>query len=150
MGNVIAVNTESTAPAPGRRKADADSPPIWVEAVPSRKFGYSNGGHLVLYLVIEDVTGEPLVEYMKSNVLDPIGMKNNTFDAPLPPRWQARTATAYGADGRAAVPPSKFVEPNLAAGGLWSTTTDLAKFLLEISRSTKANRIRSFTNKPHG
>jgi hypothetical protein len=61
-------------------------------------------------------------------------MRNSTFDAPLPLSWQARAATAYGADGKAGVPPSKFLEPNLAAGGLWSTATDLAKFLLEVQR----------------
>lgn len=112
----------------------ARTPPVRVEAVPGTRFAYSNGGYLVLSLLIEDVTREPFPEYMKRNVLDPIGMKNSTFDAPLPPGWQARAATAYGADGKLGIPPSKFVEPTLAAGGLWSTATDLAKLLLEVQR----------------
>ncbi|WP_263366657.1 beta-lactamase family protein [Edaphobacter bradus] len=110
----------------------ARTPPVRVEAVPGTKFAYSNGGYLVLSLLIEDVTGESFAPYMKRTVLDPIGMKHSTFDAPLPLKWRARAATAYGADGKLSVPPSKFVEPNLAAGGLWSTATDLAKFLLEV------------------
>ncbi len=112
----------------------ARTPPVRVEAVPGTRFAYSNGGYLVLYLLIEDVTGEPFPKYMKHAVLDPLGMTNSTFDAPLSPTLQARAATAYGADGKAAVPPSNFVEPNLAAGGLWSTPTDLAKLLLEVQR----------------
>jgi CubicO group peptidase (beta-lactamase class C family) len=112
----------------------ATTPPVRVEAVPGTKFAYSNGGYLVLQLLIEDVSGEPFARYMKRTVLDPMGMKHSTFDAPLPPEWQARAATAYGDDGKWAVPPSKFVEPNLAAGGLWSTPTDLAKLLLEVQR----------------
>jgi CubicO group peptidase (beta-lactamase class C family) len=96
----------------------ARTPPVRVEAIPGTKFAYSNGGYLVLSLLIEDVTGESFAEYMKRTVLDPIGMKHSTFDAPLPLKWQAHAATAYGADGKLAVPPSKFVEPNLAAGGL--------------------------------
>ncbi len=112
----------------------ARTPPVRVDAVPGTRFAYSNGGYLVLYLLIEDVTGEPFAKYMKHAVLDPIGMRNSTFDAPLPPGLQARAATGYAADGKSAVPPSKFVEPNLAAGGLWSTPTDLAKLLLEVRR----------------
>lgn len=112
----------------------ARTPPVHVEAIPGTQFAYSNGGYLVLSLLIEDVTGQSFAEYMKRAVLDPIGMKHSTFDAPLPPQWRVHAATAYGADGKWAVPPSKFVEPNLAAGGLWSTPTDLAKLLLEVQR----------------
>ncbi len=112
----------------------ARTPPVRVEAIPGTKFAYSNGGYLVLSLLIEDVTGESFAEYMKRTVLNPIGMKHSTFDAPLPLEWRGHAATAYGADGKFAVPPSKFVEPNLAAGGLWSTATDLARLLLEVQR----------------
>ena len=110
----------------------ARTPPVRVEAIPGTKFAYSNGGYLVLSLLIEDVTGEKFATYMKRTVLDPIGMKHSTFNAPLPLDWRERAATAYGADGMWAVPPLKFVEPNLAAGGLWSTPTDLARLLLEV------------------
>jgi CubicO group peptidase (beta-lactamase class C family) len=110
----------------------ARTAPVRVEAIPGTEFAYSNGGYLVLTLLVEDVTGESFAEYMKRTVLDQIGMKHSTFDAPLPLEWQAHAATAYGADGKWAVPPSKFVEPNLAAGGLWTTPTDLARLLLEV------------------
>lgn len=110
----------------------ARTPPVRIEAVPGTEFAYSNGGYLVLSLLIEDVTGESFAEYMKRAVMDPIGMKHSTFDAPLPLEWQRHAATAYGDDGKWAVPPSKFVSPNLAAGGLWSTPTDLARLLLEV------------------
>jgi CubicO group peptidase (beta-lactamase class C family) len=112
----------------------ARTPPVRVEAIPGTRFAYSNGGYLVLSLLIEDVTGESFAEYMKRTVLDPIGMKHSTFDAPLPLEWQGHAATAYGVDGKFAVSPSKFVEPNLAAGGLWSTPTDLARLLMEVQR----------------
>lgn len=108
--------------------------PVRVEAIPGTKFAYANGGYLMLYLLIEDVSGQSFAVYMKRNVLDPIGMKDSTFEAPLPLDWQLRAVTAYGGDGKSATPPGKFVEPNLAAGGLWSTPTDLAKFLIEVQR----------------
>ena len=112
----------------------ARTPPVRVEAIPGTEFAYSNGGYLVLSLLIQDVTGESFSSYMKRTVLDPIGMKHSTFDAPLPLESRAHAATAYGDDGKWAVPPSKYVSPNLAAGGLWSTPTDLARLLLEVRK----------------
>lgn len=112
----------------------AKTPPVQVEAVPGTKFAYANGGYLVLALLVENVTGEKFAQFMKHAVLDPIGMKESTFDLPLSPAWASRGATGYWEDGKSGVSPAKFVEPNLAAGGLWTTPTDLAKFLIEIQR----------------
>ncbi len=112
----------------------AKTVPVRVEAVPGSKFAYSNGGYLVLYLLVEDVSEEPFAKFMEQNVLKPIGMNDSTFDAPLPPKKADHAATAYAENGTTPVPPSKFYEPNLAAGGLWTTPTDLAKFLIELQR----------------
>ena len=112
----------------------AKTPPVRVEAIPGTKWAYSNGGYLVLQLLVEDVTGEAFATYIKHTVLDPIGMNDSTFDSPLSPVWASRAATGYWDDGKSGVPPTQFVEPNLAAGGLWSTPTDLAKFLIEMQR----------------
>jgi CubicO group peptidase (beta-lactamase class C family) len=115
----------------------ATTPPIRVEAVPGTKFAYANGGYLVLELLLEDVTGETFAHFMKHAVLDPIGMKESTFDAQLLSNWASRAANGYWEDGKTGVTPGKFVEPNLAAGGLWTTPTDLARFLVEIQREYK-------------
>jgi CubicO group peptidase (beta-lactamase class C family) len=112
----------------------AKTVPVRVEAVPGSKFAYSNGGYMVLYLLVEDVSGEPFAKFMEQNVLKPIGMNHSTFDGPLPHELADRAATAYAENGTTPVPPSKFYEPNLAAGGLWSTPSDLAKFLIELQR----------------
>ncbi|HEY0161121.1 MAG TPA: serine hydrolase domain-containing protein [Edaphobacter sp.] len=111
----------------------ARTAPVRVEAIPGTKFAYANGGYLILYLLIEDVTGESFGQYMKRTVLQPIGMNDSTFDAPLTSQWAKRAATSYNGKGKA-VPPEQFVEPNLAAGGLWTTPTDLAKFLIEVQK----------------
>lgn len=108
--------------------------PVRVEAVPGTRFAYSNGGYMVLYLLVEDVTGETFARYMKRSVFDPIGMSDSTFESPLAPELAELGATSYQEDGKTPTPPSKFVEPNLAAGGLWTTPTDLAKFLIEVQR----------------
>jgi CubicO group peptidase (beta-lactamase class C family) len=116
----------------GEKPAKTD--PVRVEGVPGTKFAYSNGGYLVLQMVIEDVSGEPFAAYMQKTVLKPLRMMDSTFEAPLPARFMSSAATAYAGDGTKPIPPSKFYEPNFAAGGLWTTPTDLAKFLIELQR----------------
>ena len=111
----------------------AGTPPVRVEAIPGSSFAYSNGGYLVLALLVEDVTGERFADYMKRVVLDPIGMRDSTYESILPPAYLDRAATAY-TDGGQAIPPSQFAEPNPSAGGLWTTPLDLAKFLIEFQR----------------
>jgi len=112
----------------------AKTPPVVLEAAPGTKWAYANGGYLVLELLVEDVTGNSFADYMKHAVLDPLGMKDSTFEAPLPAGWASHAATGYWEDGKSGIPPEKFVEPNLAAGGLWTTPTDMAKFLIEMQR----------------
>ena len=112
----------------------ATTPPVRVEAVPGTKWAYANGGYLVLELLVEDITGETFAQYMRRAVLDPMGMTDSTFDSPLRSSWAGRAANGYWEDGKSGVAPAKFVEPNLAAGGLWTTPTDLAKILIEIQR----------------
>ena len=116
----------------GEKPAKTD--PVRVEAIPGTRFAYSNGGYLVLQMVIEDVSGETFAAYMQKTVLKPAGMKHSTYEAPLPAHLMSSAATAYSEDGTTPIPPSKYYEPNLAAGGLWTTPTDLAKLLLELQK----------------
>jgi CubicO group peptidase (beta-lactamase class C family) len=120
----------------------AGTAPVRVEAIPGSRFAYANGGYLVLGLLIEDITRERFPDYMKQVVLDPIGMNDSTFENVLPRTYLDRAATPYNNDG-VAVPPAQFAEPNLPAGGLWTTPLDLAKFLIEFQREYegKSNKV---------
>ena len=44
-------------------KSPAKTPAVQVEAIPGTKFAYSNGGYAILYLLIEDVTGESFPQF---------------------------------------------------------------------------------------
>jgi CubicO group peptidase (beta-lactamase class C family) len=122
----------------------ANTPPLVVTAVPGSRWRYSGGGVCIEQLLMTDVTGQPFPEILRQRVLDPIGMSSSTFEQPLPPTRAAMAASGTYADGRA-VPGRWHVYPEMAAGGLWTTPTDLGKFAIEIALSAqgRANHVLS-------
>jgi CubicO group peptidase (beta-lactamase class C family) len=93
---------------------------------------YSSGGITIVQLLIEDVTKQPYAQWMKQNVLDPLGMHDSTFEQPLPAAYAARAARAHTQQGP--VPDNWHNYPAMAATGLWSTPTDIAKFMLAMQQ----------------
>jgi hypothetical protein len=72
-------------------------------------------------------------EYMKKNVLEPLGMTNSFFDQPSPAGTK-ELATAYYGDDKS-VKGKYHIYPEQAAAGLWTTPTDLAKYIIETQLS---------------
>ena len=114
---------------------------VRIETTPGLKFHYANGGYEVLQLLIEDVTGESFASYVTQAVLRPAGMSKSSYDVPFSDQLSTEAATAYLGDH--AIPPRKYYNSNPAAGGLWSTATDMAKLLIELQQEYdgKSSRI---------
>jgi CubicO group peptidase (beta-lactamase class C family) len=113
----------------------ATTTPVQVEDEPGKRFAYSNGAYLVLQLLITEVTGKPFAQYMQDAILTPLHMSHSTFAAPLSAEQAAVAATGYAEDGINEIEPQYFVKPNGAAGGLWTTATDYAKFIIELQQA---------------
>jgi CubicO group peptidase (beta-lactamase class C family) len=112
----------------------ANNVPIRVEAVPGSDSRYSGGGGEVEQQLLEDVTGEPFPLLMKRLVLEPNGMTLSTYEQPL--SEARRKDAASGHDGEGAVVSGKWpIQPELAAGGRWTTPTELARWALEITQA---------------
>jgi CubicO group peptidase (beta-lactamase class C family) len=112
----------------------ANSDPIRVDSIPGTKWRYSGGGYTVMQQMIIDVTGEPFPKFMEETVLGPLGMRASTFDQPLPETLTAKAATGYtGTDE--AVPGKWHIYPEMAAAGLWTTPSDLARFVMAVQQS---------------
>ena len=73
---------------------------------------------------------------MQTNVLTPLGMSESTFSQPFSLTHADRAA--YGHQREEKVEGHWHIYPEKAAAGLWSTPTDLAKFLLHIQSALKA------------
>src|SRR6267154_4168782 len=122
----------------------ANTPPIRVDLVPGTKERYSGGGIKIEQQLMMDVSGKPFPVLMKETVLDKIGMTNSSYEQPLPAAWAERTAVGTRGSGKS-IHGKWHVYPEMAAAGLWTTPTDLAKFAIEIalSRQGKSNKVLS-------
>jgi CubicO group peptidase (beta-lactamase class C family) len=118
--------------------------PVRVNVVPGSISRYSGGGYTVMQLLVSDVTGKSFDQFMGEAVLGPIGMSRSTYQQPLPPELATHTASGHLAD-RSAVAGKWHVYPEMAAAGLWTTPTDLAKFAIEVQQSLagKSNKVLS-------
>jgi len=101
---------------------------------PMTAFHYSGGGVTILQQLLLDTYDMPYAELLQDMVLEPIGMSSSTFQQPLPADRDRNAARAHGISG-AAMGPKWHVYPELAAAGLWTTSTDLAKFAIEVQLS---------------
>ncbi|MGA8433039.1 MAG: serine hydrolase [Candidatus Sulfotelmatobacter sp.] len=120
----------------------ANTPPIRVDFVPGSQERYSGGGVTIEQLLMMDVTGKQFPDLLGKTVLSKIGMTDSSYDQPLPPTRAALTATGTYGDGKP-VHGRWHIYPEMAAAGLWTTPTDLAKFAIEIaqSRNGKSNKV---------
>jgi hypothetical protein len=77
-------------------------------------------------------------------VLEPIGMTESTYQQPLPETELARAATGYRGGGES-VTGKWHTYPEMAAAGLWTTPTDLARYILEVQAAYagRSNRVIS-------
>lgn len=112
----------------------ANSAPVRVDLIPGAQFRYSGGGYCVLQQVLVDVTGQPFPDLMRDLVLAPLGMAHSTYAQPLPTSWRQRAASGHQPGG-APVEGCWAVYPEMAAAGLWTTPSDLARVALDLQRA---------------
>jgi CubicO group peptidase (beta-lactamase class C family) len=89
---------------------------------------------MVLQQLLEDVTGTPFEQLIHELVFGPLGMSDSNFAQPLPRTLEARAATAHDELGRP-IEGRWHTNPELAAAGLWTTPTDLAKLAIGVQRT---------------
>ena len=110
----------------------ANTAPVRVDLVPGTKVRYSGGGTTIVQLMMVDQLKRPFPQIMAETVLQPIGMANSTYEQPLAAARAAETATGTRAGGQS-VEGRWHIYPEMAAAGLWTTPSDLAKVAIEVS-----------------
>jgi hypothetical protein len=92
---------------------------------PGSDFLYSNVGYNLLESIIEEVTGRDFAEYMATEVLGPLGMKNASYS--WKEEWLRTIPMGYDLQGNP-VPP--YVYTAKASGGLFASVEDIARFVI--------------------
>jgi CubicO group peptidase (beta-lactamase class C family) len=121
---------------PTREEWLASLPDVRIAIPPGSAFKYSNLGYTLLGEVIERASGKPYVEYMQEAVFGPLGLTSTAFE----PTGDLLTRAA---PGHMAHPYEDTAEPALpsplngmaAAGQLWTTARDLARWIASHCRA---------------
>jgi CubicO group peptidase (beta-lactamase class C family) len=112
----------------------ANSGQVRVAATPGSQWSYSGGGYEIAQLVMEDATGQPFATLAADAVLRPLGMTASVFEQPLSADRAAVAAWGHGQDGQP-LQSGWRIYPELAAAGLWTTPTDLARYAIGVQEA---------------
>ncbi len=112
----------------------ANTGPVRSGFVPGERFSYSGGGTTILQLIITEVSATDYDEFMQERVLDKLGMKESFFTQPPPDSKKSLLATGYLSDGTE-VEGKYHIYPEQAAAGLWTTPTDLCRYIIETQQA---------------
>jgi CubicO group peptidase (beta-lactamase class C family) len=114
----------------------AGNPPVRVGMTPGMKWQYSGDGYLVVQQLMMDATGETFPQLMRELVFDRLEMRDSTFEQRLPQRLDSLAASGTLADGKP-VRGRWHLNPEMAAGGLWSTPSDLARLAIAVAQAAR-------------
>ena len=101
---------------------------VKVDKVPGGTTRYSGGGTTVVEQMLEDATGKRFHQLAQENIFGPLGMAHSSFEVPLPARFHNTTATGH--EGGSALPEKFCAVPAIAAGAIFCTPADHARFMI--------------------
>jgi D-alanyl-D-alanine carboxypeptidase len=95
---------------------------------PGARWSYSNTGYILLGLIVEKATGNPLGQELRQRIFAPLRLAATSFDTA--PRIAGRHAHGYTRFRRPRLTDISVISPSLswAAGAIVSTADDLVRF----------------------
>lgn len=115
-----------------------------VDSRPGEAVAYSGLGYTMIELALVERLGLSFERIVDEAVFRPLRMRSSTFAQELPEHLANRAARGHFASG-APLPGGWQLYPELAAAGLWTTPTDLAKLAIETAQSWMGRSERILT-----
>ena len=111
----------------------SDQEPLKIHFTPGERYMYSGEGYSYLQSVVAHITGQPIDVYMKANLFVPFDMTSSDFamTAKLK-RNAARPHDEKGTPLDFNTPTAESIARYGAAGGLLTTPSDYARFVIEV------------------
>lgn len=116
---------------------NANSPSVFVHAIPGVQFEYSGGGSTILQAMLENIGAKKssgftsFAALMKTLVLEPLGMTRSFYcDGAALSQTERNYATAYQNGVRELESGEYCIHPEQGAAGLWTTPADLTKGMI--------------------
>ncbi|MEX0297664.1 MAG: serine hydrolase domain-containing protein, partial [Kordiimonas sp.] len=109
--------------------------PIEVMWSPQTRFKYSGGGFVIAQVAMEDATGKTLAQLAQEMLFQPLGMKNSSMEQVGHPDFPKNVAKAHNFEQKLIGPGGILINPQIAAGGLWSSAVDMAKLVIDIQKA---------------
>ena len=116
-----------------------NSEPVRVIQIPGESEYYSGGGMEVLQLLMEDVSEIKFPELAEALIFEPLKMENSTFQYPLPEKLNDYTSNGFDSNGKT-IDGGYHLYPEKVAAGLWTTPSDLAKFMIALGKSYRGEK----------
>jgi CubicO group peptidase (beta-lactamase class C family) len=114
--------------------APANTAAVRVNILPGVQHRYSGGGTTIVQQTLIDVLGKPFPQIANELIFGPLGMNDSTYEQPLPEKYWSSAATAHPKNAKP-LEGGWHTYPEIAAAGLWTTASDLARFALELQRA---------------
>lgn len=97
---------------------------------PGEITAYSNYGAALAGYIVEQISGEPLDEYVQRHILEPLHMRHSTAHQDLPHNLLLDLASSYqSVNGTLEALPREYFEL-VPAAGMSATATDMAHFMI--------------------
>lgn len=120
---------------------NANSPSVFVHAIPGVQFEYSGGGSTILQAMLENIGSSrdgfaSFAALMKAKVLEPLGMTRSFYcDGAALPQAERNYATGYHNGTHGLEREEYHVYPEQGAAGLWTTSWDLVRGMTGFAHS---------------
>ncbi|WP_342433298.1 serine hydrolase domain-containing protein [Neobacillus sp. FSL H8-0543] len=111
--------------------------PTKVQCEPESEFHYSDTGFCVVQQLMEDVTEKPFYQMVNELIFKPLGMKNSHLNTTTMLEMDKKEFSC-GHNKNGELVDGKYpIYPYPAASGLWTTSLDLARLVLELLNALK-------------
>ena len=105
--------------------------PLFLERLPDSEYVYSGGGYALAQKIVEDVINKPFSEIANDEIIKPLSLTKSNYNQPLKNENSRDFACGFYDDGTQ-IEHGYFVAPVLSEGGLWTTPSEYAQFIIEL------------------